>query len=78
MADKTRSAERPVKELKGFVKVSLQPGEEKTIKMELDKRSFAWYSTELSEWYTATGEYELLIGASSRDIRLIKEIARWR
>lgn len=74
VADKTCSAERPVKELKGFAKVILQPGEEKTIKMELDKRSFAWYSTELSGWYAATGEYELLIGASSCDIRLIKEI----
>lgn len=74
VADKTRSTERPVKELKGFAKVLLQPGEEKTIKMELDKRSFAWYSTELSGWYAATGEYELLIGASSCDIRLIKEI----
>lgn len=74
VADKTRSTERPVKELKGFAKVLLQPGEEKTIKMELDKRSFAWYSTELSGWYAATGEYELLIGASSCDIRMIKEI----
>lgn len=74
VADKTRSAERPVKELKGFAKVLLQPGEEKTVKIELDKRSFAWYSTELSGWYAATGEYELLIGASSCDIRLMKEI----
>ena len=42
--------------------------------MTLDKRSFAWYSTELHDWYAASGEYEILIGASSRDIRLTEEI----
>ena len=38
--------------------------------MELDDRAFSWYSTELGEWYAAAGEYEILIGASSRDLRL--------
>ena len=38
--------------------------------MELDDRAFSWYSTELGEWYAAPGMYEILIGASSRDIRL--------
>lgn len=74
VSDKTGSAVRPVKELKGFVKVYLKPGEEKTVQMKLDKRSFAWYSTELSGWYTATGDYEILVGASSRDIRLRKTV----
>lgn len=68
--DLTGSASRPQKELKGFAKVALQPGETKTVSMELDKRSFAWYSTKLGDWYAASGEYEILIGASSRDIRL--------
>ena len=42
--------------------------------MELDKRSFAWYNTELHDWYAASGKYEILIGASSRDIRLSETI----
>ena len=42
--------------------------------MELDKRSVAWYSTELGDWYAATGCYEILVGASSADIRLSKEV----
>ena len=68
------SVTRPVKELKGFEKVQLAPGETKTVTMELDKRSFAWYNTELHDWYAASGKYEILIGASSRDIRLSETI----
>ena len=68
--DCTNSAIRPEKGLKGFEKVTLEPGETKTVTMELDKRSFAWYNTDLHDWFAANGEYKLLIGASSRDIRL--------
>lgn len=74
VADKTGSASRPVKELKNFVKVELQPGEEKAVEMELDKRSFAWYNTELHDWYAATGEYEIMAAASSRDVRLKRTV----
>ena len=74
VADKTGAASRPVKELKNFVKVELQPQEEKTVEMELDKRSFAWYNTEIHDWYAASGEYEILAAASSRDIRLKKTV----
>ena len=74
VADKTGTAGRPVKELKNFVKVELQPQEEKTVEMELDKRSFAWYNTEIHDWYAASGEYEILAAASSRDIRLKKTV----
>lgn len=70
VADHTGCIFRPAKELKNFVKVFLEPGEEKTVSMELDKRSFAWYSTDLHDWYAAPGEYEILACASSRDIRL--------
>ena len=70
VADKTNAASRPVKELKNFAKVELAPGEEKVVAMELDKRSFAWYNTEISDWYAATGTYEILVGSSSRDILL--------
>lgn len=68
--DCTGSAIRPEKELKGFEKVSLNPGETKTVTLELDKRSFAWYNTTLHDWFAASGEYKILIGASSRDICL--------
>ena len=68
--DLTGSAIRPEKELKGFEKVFLNPGETTTITMKLDKRSFAWYNTALHDWFAASGDYEILIGASSRDIRL--------
>ena len=74
VADKTGAACRPVKELKNFVKVELQPQEEKTVEMELDKRSFAWYNTQIHDWYAASGEYEILVAASSRDIRLKKTV----
>ena len=74
VADKTGAASRPVKELKNFVKVELQTQEEKTVEMELDKRSFAWYNTDIHDWYAASGEYEILAAASSRDIRLKKTV----
>ena len=74
VADHTGAAKRPLKELKGYEKVALNPGETKTVTMTLDKRSFAWYSTDLHDWYAATGEYEIMIGASSRDIRLTKKV----
>ena len=74
VADKTGAASRPVKELRNFVKVELQPQEEKTVEMELDKRSFAWYNTDIHDWYAASGEYEILAAASSRDIRLKKTV----
>ena len=61
---------RPVRELKGFQKVSLQPGEEKTISFSLDKRSFAYYETRIPGWYTGDGEYEIFVGTSSRDLPL--------
>lgn len=60
---------RPEKELKEFAKVSLLPGETKTVTFTLDQRSFAYYHTELSGWYAPSGDYEIQIGASSRDIR---------
>lgn len=70
VADRTGSADRPVRELKNFAKVSLEPGETKTVRMELNKRSFAWYNVKLHDWYAASGTYEIQIGKSSREIVL--------
>ncbi len=72
--DKTNATIRPEKELKGFEKILINPGETKTVTFTLDKRSFAWYNTNIHEWYAASGEYNILVGASSRDIRLTKKI----
>jgi beta-glucosidase len=61
---------RPEKELKGFAKVHLQPGEEESVSIELNERAFAYYDTGLQDWHVEAGEFEILVGASSRDIRL--------
>lgn len=65
---------RAKKELKGFLKVALNAGEEKEICFELDKRSFAYYETRIHDWYVKTGEYEILIGNSSRNITLSETV----
>jgi beta-glucosidase len=68
--DVESSAFRPEKELKGFAKVELQPGQETTVTLELDRRAFAWYDPQLKDWRVESGSFEILVGASSRDIRL--------
>lgn len=72
--DVESSIGRPEKELKGFEKIELQPGEEKTIAFTLDKRSFAYYNTELKDWHVESGEFELLVGKSSKDIVLSEKV----
>ncbi len=61
---------KPEKELKGFAKVDLGPGERETVTFTLGKRSFASYNPELAEWEAETGAYRILIGRSSREIEL--------
>ncbi len=61
---------RPEKELRGFARVSLAPGEEKRVFVGLPERAFQYWSTAENRWATAGGRYEVLVGASSRDIRL--------
>lgn len=68
--DVESSVIRPEKELKGFEKVELNPGEEKEVIFTLDKRAFAYYNVDLKDWHVESGEYEVLIGKSSRDIVL--------
>jgi len=60
---------RPSKELKGFAKVELQPGETKTVSIPLDFRAFAYYHPKYKQWITETGDFDLLIAASAADIR---------
>ncbi len=68
--DVTSRVIRPVKELKGFEKVALEPGECRTVTFELSKRAWAYYDVESRGWYTEEGEFRILAGASSQDIRL--------
>lgn len=74
VSDKTGVEVRPEKELKGFEKVFLKAGESKTVSFKLDKRSFAFWNTDIHNWYAPSGTYEIKIGASSRDIRLRAEV----
>ncbi len=60
---------RPVKELKGFAKVELQPGETRTVSIPLDFRAFAYFHPKYNQWITEDGEFDILIGASAADIR---------
>jgi beta-glucosidase len=61
---------RPEKELKGFSKIDLAPGETKEIKVRLDRRSFAVWDQGKPGWTVESGTYQIMVGASSRDIRL--------
>ncbi len=68
--DKEASVIRPIKELKGFEKLSLEPGEEKVATFLLDKRSFAYYNVDINDWHAESGDFDILIGSSSRTIHL--------
>ena len=65
---------RPVRELKGFRKVLLQPGESKEISFTLDKRSFAYWNQEIHDWHVESGVFTVEAGASSRDLPLKAEV----
>ena len=74
VADKESTVIRPVKELRDFAKVELAPGETKTVSFTLGKRAFAYYSVKLHDWHVETGEFDIMIGQSSRDIVLTKTV----
>ena len=59
---------RPVHELKGFAKVSLEPGESKNVTIALDDRAFAYWSERFDDWHVEGGTYTVEVGVSSRDI----------
>jgi len=73
LRDLVASVSRPVKELKDFQKVSLKAGESKTVKFIIDREKLSFYNTDL-QWVAESGEFELMIGASSRDIRVHEKI----
>lgn len=74
VSDDQSTAIRPVKELKGFDKVELAPGQEKTVAFTLDKRAFAYYNVDINDWHVETGSFTVMIGRSSRDIQLCAKV----
>ena len=65
---------RPEKELKGFSKDLIKAGESKRVTIDLNYRSFAYYNVSLDDWYVENGEYQIMVGASSQDIKLSQKI----
>lgn len=68
--DVVSKIDKPFKQLKGFQKVFLEPGEEKTVTIELSKADFAGYSLEFAKWVTEPGDFDILAGTSSEDLPL--------
>jgi beta-glucosidase len=64
------SVPRPVKELKGFAKVNLKPGESKRVTLKLDRRAFSFYDVKKNDWTAEAGEFTILVGGSSDNIQL--------
>jgi beta-glucosidase len=74
VSDRQSSLPRPVKELKGFKKVELQPGEGQVVSFSLDRRAFSFYDPYQSKWVAEPGEFAVLVGSSSHDIRLEQKL----
>ena len=68
ISDKQCSVERPLKELKAFQKVMLQPGETRTVSLTIDKQSLSFYNEALSEWTAEPGAFEALVGTASNQL----------
>lgn len=74
VSDKESTLIKADKELKEFTKVELNPGEEKVVKFALDKRAFAYYNVDINDYHVESGEFDILVGSSSQDIRLSKTL----
>jgi beta-glucosidase len=70
VGDAHSSVPRPVKELKGFAKIFLRPGEQKTVHLNLNRRSFSYYDVKNRRWTAEPGEFSILVGSSSQNIEL--------
>lgn len=71
---KESAMKRPVRELRGFDKVELQPGETKTVSFTLDRRAFAYWSVQIHDWHVESGAYEIQIGKSAQKIILTETV----
>jgi beta-glucosidase len=70
VGDSHSGVPRPVKELKGFAKVKLRPGESKRVQLQLDQRAFSFYDGSKHAWNAEPGEFAILVGSSSAKIEL--------
>ena len=68
--DRSSRLKRPEKELKGFEKIGLEAGQSRQVEFLLDARDFSYYDPALEQWVAESGDFDILIGGSSRDIRL--------
>ena len=75
VAKKNSELFRPARELKGFARVTLAPGEKQRITITLDDKAFRFWNVKANRWEIEGGEYELLVGASVEDIRLCEKIS---
>ncbi len=69
------SVARPVRELKGFAKVALEPGESREVEVTLDQRAFSYWSVRLGRWVVEAGEFVIEVGRHSRDLPLAESVA---
>lgn len=69
ISDKKSSLPRPIKELKGFKKIRLAPGEEKAVTLTIDRKALSFFDDIRHEWVAEPGKFEAIIGSSSKDIR---------
>ena len=74
VGDRESTVLRPIRELKGFEKVELQPGESRDVTFTLDKRSFAYWNTQIHDWHVETGVFTIEVDQSSRDIEVSGEV----
>jgi beta-glucosidase len=74
LRDVASSLDRPDKELKGFARVELQPGQSETVRFTLAEDAMSFFDPGKDDWVAEAGEFEVLIGASSRDIRLKEKL----
>ena len=74
VSDRNGTPLRPVKELKGFAKVGLEPGETKTVEMVLDVRSLSYWHEQMNDWYAPSGKYSILVGDASDHISAETEL----
>jgi beta-glucosidase len=74
VGDQHSSVPRPIKELKGFSKVLLNPGESKTVNLTLDRRAFSYYDVKSKNWVVDPGEFDISVGRSSAEIELTGKV----
>jgi beta-glucosidase len=75
IADAKTGVPRPPKELKGFARVFLKPGETQRVSISLNARSFSYYDVDAKQWHARAGTFEVLVGSSSADIALNGQVA---